>query len=38
MMREYAEAETERTIKVSRVYMLKDAVETIYGKYDETPM
>ena len=38
MMREYTEAETERTIKVSRVYRVEDAMETSYGKYNKTPM
>ena len=38
MMREYTEAETERTIKVSRVYRVEDAMETIYCKYNKTPM
>lgn len=37
MMREYTEAETERTITVSRVYRVEDAMETIYGKYNKTP-
>jgi len=36
MMREYTEAETERTIKVSMVYRVEDAMETIYGKYSKT--